>query len=378
MERLKNKKGAVMTLFAILLPVLLAFTGIAVDLGRLYMEKGRLQNIADSAALAGMAELKAQNKGDGQLVTSMPVGAITVNEEELLETANTGANEYLRKNSGDIFNLENVTGKKVLKTAIYRLKNSDGKYSYFYEVILGNEYPLYFAQIIYPNDMLVRAGAVAQFDKIIDTVDISTYQEALALWGDKNSNTFTSDTSDARLKADQLALANIARFFLGKNKKFVSALLNAITSAGLSGNNKEILLGHFIKNAQGKTDFSYDNLNQNSENVHLFNWIQGDYESTTNNNSEHLNFLFSDYIINNYYINGSNDTAGLKIKMQYDQSDKVADNWTVKTVRLVIDPRSHSNGESSATSPAGLGVEVKAGETGYTLIAGTSSGIPGF
>ena len=141
MERLKNKKGAVMTLFAILLPVLLAFTGIAVDLGRLYMEKGRLQNIADSAALAGMAELKAQNKGDGQLVTSMPVGAITVNEEELLETANTGANEYLRKNSGDIFNLENVTGKKVLKTAIYRLKNSDGKYSYFYEVILGNEYP---------------------------------------------------------------------------------------------------------------------------------------------------------------------------------------------------------------------------------------------
>ncbi len=166
MERLNPQKGSVLALLAILLPVLLGFTGLAVDFGRLYMEKGRLQNIADAAVLAGLAELKAQNKANGKLIPSVPEGATTTDEEEILEAANTGANEYLRKNSGDVFNLENVNDKKVLKTAIYRIKNSDDKYSYFYELIVGHELPLYFGQIIYPKDMLVQAEAVVQFNKI--------------------------------------------------------------------------------------------------------------------------------------------------------------------------------------------------------------------
>ena len=166
MERLNHQKGSVLALLAILLPVLLGFTGLAVDIGRLYMEKGRLQNIADAAVLAGLTELKVQNKANGKLIPSVPEGATTTDEEEILEAANTGANEYLRKNSRDVFNLEDVNDKKVLKTAIYRIKNSDDKYSYFYELIVGHELPLYFGQIIYPKDMLVQAEAVVQFNKI--------------------------------------------------------------------------------------------------------------------------------------------------------------------------------------------------------------------
>ena len=229
MEKLKKQQGAIITLFALLLPVLLAFTGLAVDLGRLYMEQGRLQNIADAAVLAGLAELKAQNKANGQLIHDMPEGAVTAYEEELLEAANTGANEYLRKNSGDVFDLEDVNDKKVLKTAIYRIKNSDNKNSYFYELIIGNEYPLYFAQIIYPKDMLVQAGAVVQFNKIESLPDGKTYQYYFDKWRDTPLEQLKTEDPEERVIADQKALELIAKAFIGKNFEGVKELMRTFT-----------------------------------------------------------------------------------------------------------------------------------------------------
>ena len=230
MKRLKNQKGSVLALLAILLPVLLGFTGLAVDFGRLYMEKGRLQNIADAAVLAGLAELKAQNKANGKLIPSVPEGATTTDEEEILEAANTGANEYLRKNSGDVFNLENVNDKKVLKTAIYRIKNSDDKYSYFYELIVGHELPLYFGQIIYPKDMLVQAEAVVQFDKIESLPgDDHPYSYYFNLWRDTPLNQLQAIDPAERIKADQKALELIARAWIGKDFNGVKELMRTFT-----------------------------------------------------------------------------------------------------------------------------------------------------
>jgi type II secretory pathway pseudopilin PulG len=47
------QRGSVLTWFAVLLPVLLGFVALAVDLARLYLVKTELQNAADAAALAG-------------------------------------------------------------------------------------------------------------------------------------------------------------------------------------------------------------------------------------------------------------------------------------------------------------------------------------
>ena len=230
MERLKQKKGAVIALLALLLPILLGFTGLAVDIGRLYMEKGRLQNIADAAVLAGLAELKAQNKANGKLIPSVPEGATTTDEEEILEAANTGANEYLRKNSGDVFNLEDTNDKKVLKTAIYRIKNSDDKYSYFYKLIVGHELPLYFGQIIYPKDMLVQAEAVVQFDKIESVPgDDHPYSYYFNLWRDTPLNQLQTIDPAERIKADQKALELIAKAFIGKDFNGVKELMRTFT-----------------------------------------------------------------------------------------------------------------------------------------------------
>ncbi|MGM9519616.1 MAG: pilus assembly protein TadG-related protein, partial [Phascolarctobacterium sp.] len=53
----RAQRGAVMVLFALLLPVLCGFMGLSIDVGMAYVEKGKVQDIADSAALAGAAQL---------------------------------------------------------------------------------------------------------------------------------------------------------------------------------------------------------------------------------------------------------------------------------------------------------------------------------
>lgn len=56
------QKGAVLALSALLLPMIVVGTGLAVDLGNVYVQYSRLQNAADAAALAGAHEYAV--KGD--------------------------------------------------------------------------------------------------------------------------------------------------------------------------------------------------------------------------------------------------------------------------------------------------------------------------
>jgi Flp pilus assembly protein TadG len=52
-----NNKGQVLPILALLLVVILGIIGLAVDLGRIYVEKTKLSRALDSAALAGTVEL---------------------------------------------------------------------------------------------------------------------------------------------------------------------------------------------------------------------------------------------------------------------------------------------------------------------------------
>ncbi len=55
----RRQRGSVVVLFALLLPVLLGFAALAVDVSRIQLTKQELQNAADAAALAGAAMLNA-------------------------------------------------------------------------------------------------------------------------------------------------------------------------------------------------------------------------------------------------------------------------------------------------------------------------------
>lgn len=56
-----NNRGMAIVYIAILLFVLLAFVGLVVDIGYMYVVKGQLQNAADAAALAGAGRLRGAN-----------------------------------------------------------------------------------------------------------------------------------------------------------------------------------------------------------------------------------------------------------------------------------------------------------------------------
>lgn len=100
-----NKRGAVMVLFAILLPVLFGFVGFGFDVGLLYMQKGKLQDIADATALAGAAHLGEEDDAVANAVAAFAkANGLDVNENSLVAVnsdgwsslAQLGDNEELR------------------------------------------------------------------------------------------------------------------------------------------------------------------------------------------------------------------------------------------------------------------------------------------
>jgi Flp pilus assembly protein TadG len=73
---LQGHRGQVLPVIALLLVVILAIIGLAVDLGRIYVEKARLSRAIDAAALAGTVELPdtalAEAEAEKYLEYNMP------------------------------------------------------------------------------------------------------------------------------------------------------------------------------------------------------------------------------------------------------------------------------------------------------------------
>ena len=105
-----NKRGQAAVLYALLTPILLLFIGVTFDLGWYYLNVSRLQNAADSAAVAGAQTiLESNNKnfssyksvtlvknypGDEEYVYNLS----DVSAEEVIEDSNGTAADYASKN----------------------------------------------------------------------------------------------------------------------------------------------------------------------------------------------------------------------------------------------------------------------------------------
>ena len=136
-----RQSGAILAFTALLLPMIIVGTGLAVDLGNIYVQYSRLQNAADAAALAGAHEYAVQ----GEKVNSHP-------------KANKMAEKYVQ---GDYHNLdqsESIADKK------FQAQTKDKKT--YYRVKLTKEVPLYFLGSIYKkisgkNTFTVPVSSVA-------------------------------------------------------------------------------------------------------------------------------------------------------------------------------------------------------------------------
>ncbi len=90
-SKLKRKRGAIIILAAFLFTIILAMTGVAVDLGTAYVDISKLQAAADAAAYAG--------------ATLLPVGVSdTTKQAEIVALVN----EYVQKNGDSNFQVAGV------------------------------------------------------------------------------------------------------------------------------------------------------------------------------------------------------------------------------------------------------------------------------
>ena len=108
-------RGQVLVLYALLIPFLLMFVGVGLDLGWYYLNVSRLQNAADAAAVAG-AQMIYKNEKDLTTFKSLQRPLLTSNrtldsskiylgatadEKSEISTANSTAKNYAVKNLGD-------------------------------------------------------------------------------------------------------------------------------------------------------------------------------------------------------------------------------------------------------------------------------------
>jgi Flp pilus assembly protein TadG/uncharacterized Zn-binding protein involved in type VI secretion len=150
---LHDQRGAIAIWFALLLPVLLGFAALAVDLARLNLTRVELQNAADAAALAGARSLNNAG-GDPYNWT-----AATVKAQELAHT---------NKANGSLIPANNVQ----IQTGYWNLQSRDWTdVSPSYTPVTG-DFPavrvtvahslnLFFAPILGINERNVQASAVA-------------------------------------------------------------------------------------------------------------------------------------------------------------------------------------------------------------------------
>lgn len=166
-ETLKNKqRGAIMVFFAILVPLFLGVIGLAVDAGFLYMQKAKLQDVADATALAGAGHLKDGNDRDDQVASAVKAFA--------------GANGYKDYAASSNFS---PLGDKVPDSSVTLEENASWKIAYAIDtgmedkdakngelrdhvrVVILKRVPTFFIRMLFPEqqEVVVKAVAAAEY-----------------------------------------------------------------------------------------------------------------------------------------------------------------------------------------------------------------------
>ena len=167
LHALRQECGSIFIFTAVVLPIMLGLTGIAFDVGNLYMHKARLQNVADAAALAGARAFADSQANDG--ITKMrdkvdqkitvtsykPSVSYSINDSESERHKNHGtdtsphpnadeeADKYIYNN---LINLGNNISTDLYSH--YALLSKEYNPRTFYRVGLVEEVNLYFLPII--------------------------------------------------------------------------------------------------------------------------------------------------------------------------------------------------------------------------------------
>ena len=162
---LKSQKGAYMVFFALLFPFLLGVIGFAIDAGFLYMQKAKLQDVADALALAGAAHL---NDDVGIRDANVRKAVRAYAEANGFKEGPAGSNfVYLNdKQKADDIIVDKKEAWKIAQTVDTNVTDKDGVSRNHVRVVVVKRVPTFFIGILLPdqrNGVVVRATAGAEY-----------------------------------------------------------------------------------------------------------------------------------------------------------------------------------------------------------------------
>lgn len=153
---LKEQRGAFMVFFAILVPLFIGMIGFAVDAGFIYMQKAKMQDIADAAALAGAARLNDGEDKEGH-VTSAVRAYAEANGLSGVATAMASLDE-----SSDL--PTKYDKLKILQGIQYNVTDKDGKQRDHVKVVIAKRVPTFFINVLFQKDgVVVKVAAAAEY-----------------------------------------------------------------------------------------------------------------------------------------------------------------------------------------------------------------------
>ena len=146
LQALREERGAIFVLTALMLPLLLGCLGFAYDAGNLYIHKARLQNTADAAVLAGGGAYVEALK---EYASNGVVTSITEEQRETAkETLKSSAAQYIRNNNHIFATKEGKEEKFWLGKKTTIVGESTNNSTEYFRVNLTEPVQLYFLPIL--------------------------------------------------------------------------------------------------------------------------------------------------------------------------------------------------------------------------------------
>lgn len=168
----RAQRGSIMVFFVMLIPVLFGFMGLAIDFGLAYVQKGKLQDVADATALAAAVHLGDQDDYKMLNIKDKVVSTVTTNGLQVPENAYVEMEGDASDAAWDNTSLLDNEDIRVLY-GIVTMNNSEGSSVDRVRVRITKRSPIFFLGVLgdFSNGLIVSAKAAAEGD--IETIGVT-------------------------------------------------------------------------------------------------------------------------------------------------------------------------------------------------------------
>lgn len=163
------QRGSIMGFFVMLIPVLFGFMGLAIDFGLAYVQKGKMQDIADATALAAAVHLADEAEYKMLNIKDKVVSTVTTNGLQVPENAYVEMEDNASDAAWDDTTLPDNQDIRVLY-GIVTVNNSEGSPVKRVRVRITKRSPIFFLGVLgdFSDGLIVSAKAAAEGD--IETI----------------------------------------------------------------------------------------------------------------------------------------------------------------------------------------------------------------